>query len=996
MKIALIHLSDFHINNKDYVSNEKINTIIKSLKVIKNIDKYVLIVSGDIAFSGKTNEYKKARLILTKIINGIKERLLNDYLNVLIVPGNHDLCLTKDARDRETIQKYYDNHCIEELIDSEIDYLSNYNEFSFSHKPLHNNLLMKKFVEFKGYKIQFNLINTAPFSTLKPNDKELHYFPKDKLELLKKKNDCNICVTIMHHSTEWFNWSCKNDLENAIIDNSELLLYGHDHIGSTSMVSLNDSYNMYISSAGSIDFSCKNDNDDSFNVIVLDTNKNTLDGYSFLWNSKNRIFTHKYILKDKKIDIRCAELNPLASYIKEIKRDEYNFENDFTKYFVCPKLISSGLDEYEKQEEICEFISLFNKIIDSNKVEIIGNTNYGKTTLLKYIYISMIGKVTPLFWRLESGVKFNQKNLIKHLFEEQYGDNPVLFEKFQQLDKEQKCIIIDGLDLINRKVNLDKLIALLDEEFGIIIYSTNTSDVSIIDFINEKITKNEKNIRFKIKPFFKEKRNELVQKICQLKNNIENIDIDRINNTIDSVVKNNIDMFSLTPAFIINYTNYFVEMPLEYSAGESVFNKVFEFELHKSMFSFAKKDDVNEILIKFEELAGYMYDNSTESLSSDEIREIINNYNEDYGTKIDSETIVRIGLQSKILRVDKDLLFHFYNKNHLAYFIASYLIKDEQNDKKSAKGISFALKNICFGINSDIILFVSYILNNMKIINSIFERAEELLIDWESLNINKCNIKILNSSTTEISPPTNKEKKEYSNQIEKSEELGYSEETIETTGLFDFNEQSIDELPNKIIRAVKYSEMLAKSLSSFDATMKLPQKRKLINCIYEYPKKIVYAILNPIDEKADDICDDAIRLINEKNKRKRNGEKYTKQDVMRFLTSYSQAILIYFLNHFAELSTSTKTLNLLLERDTEDYCEKIEKLLIIENSGNSEKLLKTASSMISSKDDLMIMMARLIVKKHLLTNKNISFNKKQQLIDKIFGASYRKDFLLGI
>lgn len=996
MKIALIHLSDFHINNKDSISNEKIDTIIKSLKVIKNIDKYILVVSGDIAFSGKNNEYRKAHSIFTKIIIGIKEKLLNDYINVLIVPGNHDLCLTTDARDRETVQKCYDNNSIDELIDSEVDYLSNYYQFSYSPKPSYNNFLIKKIVEFNGYKIQFNLINTAPFSTLKPDDKELHYFPKDQLKSLKKNNDCNICVTIMHHSTEWFNWSCKNDLENAIIDNSELLLYGHDHVGSTSMVSLNDSYNMYISSAGSIDFSCKNDKDDSFNIVVINTDKNTLDGYSFLWNTKSRIFTHKCILKDKKIEIRSVELNPLASYVKELKRDEYNFENDFTKYFICPKLITSGLDEYEKSEEISKFNSLFNKIIDSNKVEIIGNTNYGKTTLLKYIYISMIGKLTPLFWRLESGIKFNQKNLIKHLFEEQYGDEPVLFEKFQQLDKEQKCIIIDGWDLIDSRVNLDKLITLLDEEFGIIVYSTNNSDVSIIDFINQKISKNEKNIRFEIKPFYKEKRNELVKKICQLKNNYESIDIDRINNIIDSVVKNNIDMFSLTPAFIINYTNYFIEMPLEYSAGESVFSKVFEFELQKSVFSCAKNDDVSEILIKFDELAGYMYNNSTETLSSDEIRAIINDYNEDYGTKIDSETIVRIGLQSKILRVDKDLLFHFYNKNHLAYFIAKYLIKDEQNDKKSVRGIAFALKNICFGINSDIILFVSYILNNMKIINSISERAKELLYDWESLNINKCNIKILISSTTEITPPTNKEKEEYSNQIEKSEEFGYCEDTIETTGLFDFNEESIDELPNKIIRAVKYTEMLAKSLSSFDSTMKLYQKRELINCIYEYPKKIVYSILNPIDEKADDICDEALCFINEEDKRKNNGREYTKQDVMRLLTSYSQAILIYFLNHFAELSTSKKTLDLLLDRDTEDYCEQIEKLLIIENSGNTETLLKAASSMISSKDDIMIMMARIIVRKHLLTNKNIPFNKKQQLIDKIFGASYRKDFLLSI
>lgn len=62
---------------------------------------------------------------------------------------------------------------------------------------------------------------------------------------------------------------------------------------------------------------------------------------------------------------------------------------------------------------------------------------------------------------------------------------------------------------------------------------------------------------------------------------------------------------------------------------------------------------------------------------------------------------------------------YFANKNYFAYFIAKHLILSAQNDPPSTDGIQYALKNICFGINSDIILFVSYLLNNTQVIMSI-------------------------------------------------------------------------------------------------------------------------------------------------------------------------------------------------------------------------------------------------------------------------------------
>ncbi len=44
--------------------------------------------------------------------------------------------------------------------------------------------------------------------------------------------------------------------------------------------------------------------------------------------------------------------------------------------------------------------------------------------------------------------KINTNTFIKRLFEEQYGNSPALFAKYQQLDKREKILFVDGIDNI--------------------------------------------------------------------------------------------------------------------------------------------------------------------------------------------------------------------------------------------------------------------------------------------------------------------------------------------------------------------------------------------------------------------------------------------------------------------------------------------------------------------------------------------------------------------
>lgn len=683
------------------------------------------------------------------------------------------------------------------------------------------------------------MINTTLFSTLEPNDKELHYFPQEKLKHLKKVDDVNLCVTVMHHSWEWFNWNYKFDLENAIIQNSEFLFLGHDHYDEMKTVKKGNI--LEISCAGEMKFSDLNFQD-SFNVYVINTVTNSFNGYKFDWNPREKIFVHKNQGENKLLQSKSDILVPLQSFIKEIKNDTYNSSKDFTKYFAFPNLVIEQKNDFGKNKEIKTEEELKEYINAKKRLLIYGPSNSGKTTLLKYLYLDFYYRKIPLLFSVDSTTKIRLNNFIKRLFEDQYGDDPILFEKYQQTEKEKKVLIIDGWEHISKSYNREKFLKMIEDEFEFIIISVSIVQPSIIESIKNEINKEQSYQELHIKPFFAEKRSQLVRKIC-LYNRVNNEEeIDKIDKLIDSLVQNNSSLFSLSPGFIISYTNYFIkEHCFDYTKGEEVFSKVFEYDLHRSILEFARREDFDLILTVFEEIASYIYKIHNDVLRIEEVREVIEKYNSEYGEKANPSYVVDVGKKSKLFKETDDLSIYFANKNYLAYFIAKYLIRVANRDSDYS-GIQYALNNICFDINSDIFMFITYLLNDIRNVMSIASKAGELLSSWEEIDFDNNNIAYLRKrKQCNIEAPTKKDYDQRKKDREKTEEEIYDNVTLEAKGLFEYNENDVNEYPYNLIRAKKYTEMICKALAAFHSTLKLSQKEQLIECIYSYPSRIAYA-----------------------------------------------------------------------------------------------------------------------------------------------------------
>lgn len=998
MKIAILHLSDFHIKENDDLVLIKIDKMLDSLNVMGKIDEYIILFSGDLAYSGKINEYKKSRKIIGKLIAGLKSKSGKAFVDLWMVPGNHDLNLNAVKRTKQDIENYYKENTINAMLDNEIKLLENF--YTTSHANAHNwtdKLLTKRFSTYgdNEYTIQFNLINTAMFSTLDSGNNMLHYFPTEKMFELKKRDNANICITVMHHTSQWFYWLYQSDLEKSIINNSEFLLVGHDHVDKTKHISIDNSEETWVSCAGEMSFSDMN-SEDSFNVLFLNTDNNLFSGYIFNWIRKEKMYVSTSVIMDSPIQIHKNQLTPLPSFINTLKEDDYISSDDFTKYFVFPKLIHRENNKYSKSIEITTQTKFDDFLNINKKLMITGASNAGKTTLLKSLFTKMPNGIVPLIVLIDFHTKINPKNFIKRLFEDQYGDSEILYEKYKQLDASKKIIFIDGWDKLLDNHAQNRLYDIISENFEYIVISTNSIQTDIVESVKEEINFDDTFKELKIKPFFAEKRNQLVKNICTLNSTYSDNEITQVNKLIDSLFLNNSNLFSSDPAFIIRYTDYFTkDHAYDYTKGEATFSKVFEHGINSSIIKYAKQSEIDEIITVFQELAGYIYISHEDLLSIEEFKSIIEQYKNDYDVSISSDIILEVGLKSKLLKKTADLSLHFSNKNILSYFIAKHLYRLWQS-QDDISGIEAALKNICFGINSDIILFLTYLTNNTKIVMSIANHAGLLLEPWQELDFEKNSFSFLNTTSQDVvTAPTQKDKDRLNSQKEITEEHISQQELIEAKGIFDYNESDIDQFQYRLDRALKYTEMLCKSLPAFNNLLKKEQKDVLVELIYSYPQKIVFALLEPIDKNIDDICSTIISLAEESGATTKYNKPYGKEDVLRMINSQSRLIILGLYDHFAELATSHKSLEKLLSKEANTVNQQIYTLMVIEHSNNTDAFIRKADSMLKSANNESIKyMVKLIARKHLLSNPTLSHKKQQQIVDKFLDASAKKESLL--
>lgn len=995
MKILFLHISDAHLEDSTDLREININAIVNSLTQVGEFDECVLVFSGDIANSGAKNAYANAGKLVGYLGKNISQTYLDGkFVQIIVVPGNHDNLVKNKDRNNLDLEEYYKSKQIDSKFNEDLDELTNFYEFSSKNRCFSREKVIDvRKLTFGDFTIKVNMINSAPFSLLGSGnrDKGMHYIPQAEFRKLKMDLQKKYTITVSHHSPEWFSDASKIAFYNALNEDTDLYFVGHEHFSQNENKTVNGKH-IDISSGVAL-YGTKTEH--GFNALVLDTEAHTLLGYKYIYNGS--IYKPTLTLRNDKVVFNTyGNFRFTPEFQNELMTDENSRDGErYSDYFVFPSLeskdVNSDLKNYTVSNEE-KFMELFGL---KRKISIEGSSRTGKTVLAKYLTNFLAENYVVLYLTEDSFAPKNVTNILKYGLQNRYGDNADL-DAFMQLETDKKVLIVDGSDKI-LKEKWNAFMEAYESQFGhIITFCGIDWNLNIKDRTVEELTENAF-YYMKICPFYYVKREQLIRKICSnYLTEYPALDIEDKCRKINEDITNQIKYFQLTPDFIHQFVDYYIQFSHIKTQNETnVFSKVFVANITYRISQNTKDDsDVDEILVALDFVAHYIhFVKKYQKITYMEFEAAINEYKVKYDNdELNPKYVYEVAKKSNIIK-ESQVSFEaeFCDENLLAYFVAQHLNRTCQMGE-NPEDLKEVLDNVCFGINGDILLFLSYITSNTKILNPIIQSIFAHMDEWTDLDIDANNIgylsKITKSSTPKLPDHAEKEKiKEKKNEMEK--EI-VEEKQSQADSLYSYDASKVNSFSNKIAKSINFLDLVAKMLPNFRYILTGDEKALITQILYTYPNKLLYFMLKDIDANYDKIISDIL-----KNKPKtRKGILITEDMLSKELQNQSMAYILSIYDFISMTASTSKTIGDLEKFDySQNTNYKIQNLMMHENIANFKTFVDRAEDIFDNAElEIVKQMVTLIVRKYFIYHDVEMHGEAIRLIDKFFGQGQRKKF----
>ena len=374
--------------------------------------------------------------------------------------------------------------------------------------------------------------------------------------------------------------------------------------------------------------------------------------------------------------------------------------------------------------------------------------------------------------------------------------------------------------------------------------------------------------------------------------------------------------FDLDPEFIISFVNqYEMDMNFKLAAGMNVFNVVYESNIRNNIILNSDSIDPTHVINILRELAYKMHFEKRNNIKIDEVGQVIEVYKQEYRQKVNIRTFLETVLRAKIL-IESDDELRFKDHTVVAYFVAQALNQKYNQGEDIENNLELLLKNLCFSINSDIILFLALITNNPKFINIIAEGARKHFEDQEELSFDRKNLMYILDTKLPVkdSFPDKEERKQREKDISKQEETIKLNEIIELVNEYDYTEKDLEKIENQVMISLKYIEVLSKSLPAFCQNMKVEQQDKLVDLIYRCPNKFLFSVLIEIGEDFEGYCNELHHEITALRKEK-NADEISVNSVRKALEQMSSIFIVMLYQLVASTCANEQSILALNEFD---------------------------------------------------------------------------------
>lgn len=945
MKLGILHLSDIHLRKKTDVALSLASSIAKACyQTGHQSDEFIIVVTGDIAFGGKKDEYALAKTLFVNL-KSLLETELGKVVNIFISPGNHDCSLLPEDEIRTlTIDKVIESSGVD-LKGSWINKCTEAQQEYFSFEsslrgiePVFSDVLWHEFeLTVGGGVVRISALNAAWMSRLHEVQGQL-VFPIDQyMEQLEAP--ATLRLALIHHPLNWYCQSSYHPLRKALRTHCGAILSGHEHsVGSEVIQDSNGQAVLMLESPALQPH--EEHLKPEFTCLLFDTDENSViekryEATADLPVQIGSESTHSIKLSGS--NCRTNKIHP--DFSKFLMDPGGNFSHpergniSSEMVFIYPQLEEGSPDIEKTTVYADEVISDWRS---RHRTLILGDDESGKTFLLYKAFMDIHSQGgLPLYLKAADLGSITDRDIDKFIEEEaskQYAEKA----EFLYAERVNKVVLFDDLDRVSKSVKLqEKLVMLLEVRFGTVVITAN-SRFKLGELLGGASAETLGLYpAYKIKPFGHVMRNRLIKKWCLL-GEIESLQ--QLDSKVHSIEKliNGILGRNIVPAKPI-YLLIFLQSHEQQQQGElqnSSFSYYYEYLVIKSLRDAGyRSDHLDEMFSYLSYLAWFFKESERKELHVSELRRFNAKFSDEI-TSVDFDSRLAVLSRAKILTKSGD--YYRFNYSYIYYLYVGKYLSDNLHLPEFQDLVASYCSDLFLRENANTVMFLTHHTSNPIVVDFIAETLNQCFAGQLPMSFNgdMAAVNSLVESTAsliikDLDVQSNQEKQKQLADNFESSRSDEGNETKEWQAQHGEPEKfDVATVSSKINLTIKTSEILGSIVKNYYGSINKARKKQYLSNIFDGSLRSLGALFSEIIDQPEGLISEVERAL--KEKRPDIPESEVRDQSKKFIFQFIGMICTSFVARTGQLISSEKIRE---EINT----------VVLENGNNAYRLIGVAS-----------------------------------------------------
>jgi hypothetical protein len=488
MTAVVLHLSDIHIKSSGDWILDKANSIAACVySSLPDATVVFVIVSGDIAFSGKPDQYIEAE----KLFHGIRSAIEAEKklpVHFVVCAGNHDCDFALGSKARTLVLngvRADPSQFDDSILDAGASVQGAYRKFAdklstVGETRIGDHLWTCHRFSVEGKEFVIDSINVAWCSNLNEEPGTL-IFPYERYaQHLHETAD--IRLSVIHHPLNWFSQACYRQFRELVRGVANVVVAGHEHVGGVGEDLHSESgHSAYIE--GCVLQSDRPLTDSSFNVALFNLDDGTYRSTRYQWSADG-----VYSATDvgswsdfRSLPKKSRNRFQLTGSFAQILSDPGGaFQSKGSPLTLADLYVPPDMQEAEDRAEQKRILST-SVLEDASRLQggvlLTGEEKVGATSLLFMLFQTFHARgLLPVYVRGADVKGLAEKDIdgaVRKAVVDQYGADCV--ERFEQTSATKKVLLLDDFDdgPIRASAQRARLLALVAARFPQFVVTAN-------------------------------------------------------------------------------------------------------------------------------------------------------------------------------------------------------------------------------------------------------------------------------------------------------------------------------------------------------------------------------------------------------------------------------------------------------------------------------------------------------------------------------------------